>query len=226
MENNKIVCVIPTYNEELYIEDTIKGLKKTNLIDSIVVVDDGSTDETINLVEKMDVKLIKLNKNYGKGYAIKKALKAIDFDLLVLVDGDIGVTSYDIKKLIIPVKAGYTDIAIGRFGKPKKRGGFGLVKALAKYGVFTLTKHKLNCSLCGQRVYKKDAIKNIKYIPNKYGVEIAMTVSALREGYKIDEIDVNMTHRETERNISGFIHRGKQFINILKTLMVLIYRGE
>lgn len=225
-KNNKVVAVIPSYNEEENILATIKSVKEIDLIDEIVIVDDGSSDKTSEIVSKLDVKLIKLKKNSGKGYAIKKAIEEIDYKYLVLLDGDLGKSSYEVNNLIKPVLNNESDVTIARFGKAKKKGGFGLVKNLAKYGVYFYTGEKIDTTLSGQRVYKKEVVDNISYIPNRFGVEVAMTVGTFRNNFKIKEVDVTMSHSETGRDINGFIHRGRQFLDILITLIKLSYKGR
>lgn len=223
-KKKKVVAVIPVYNEEDFIENTINNIKKIELIDEIVVVNDGSTDRTSEIVNKLDVTLINIDKNRGKGYAINKAIKNCEFDYLVLLDGDLGKTSDEAIKIIEPALNNEADVIIARFQKPKKKGGFGLVKKLANRGVYFYTGKDISSTLSGQRVYNKQSVSSIKYIPNRYGVEVAMTVGVLRNGFTIKEVDVEMTHRETERNLEGFIHRGRQFINILITLINLAFR--
>ncbi|WP_427339221.1 glycosyltransferase family 2 protein [Caloranaerobacter sp. DY30410] len=219
----RIVAVIPVYNEVDKIYDTVISVKKISLINKIVVVDDGSNDGTIEKIKDLDIDIIVLDKNYGKGHAIKVAIQTIDFDYLVLVDGDLGFSAIEISKLINPVIENKADFTIAKFTNNRK-GGIGLVKSLAKFGVYFFTGRMINTSLSGQRVYKKEVINDISYIPNNYGVEVAMTISAINKGYKLLEVDVDMFHRETGRDLSGFIHRGKQFIDILFTLFVLLIR--
>lgn len=228
MTNKKIVIVVPAYNEEKNIGETIEGLKNIDIIDDIVVVDDGSTDNTKAILSTLDVKVISLGTNYGKGYAMKKAIEEIECDIIGFVDGDVGITSFEMEKLIRPVLFDEADFSIARFPSASYnvniKGGFGLVKNLAKRGVFFFTGILMDTSLSGQRVYKKEVVDKMKYIPNNYGIEVAMTVQAIKNGYNFKEIPVNMTHRYTDRSLKGFKHRGKQFIDILKTLIVLFFR--
>lgn len=223
-KNGKVIAVVPAFNEEGFIETTLNNIKNNEIIDEIIVVDDGSTDNTSKIVQNMGIKLIKLKENHGKGYAIKEAISREDFEYLVLIDGDLGKTSNEVNKLVFPVINGEADVTIARFKKPKKKGGFGLVKGLAKYGIYLLTGQKIDTTLSGQRVYKREVVDKILFIPDKFGVEIAMTAETLKNGFKIKEIEVDMTHRETGRDIRGFIHRGKQFFDILKTLIQLLFR--
>lgn len=220
----KVVAIIPAYNEEESIEDTIKNISSIKLIDEIVVVDDGSKDKTREKACNMNVTIIGLNKNKGKGYAIKAAIEKISFDYLALIDGDLGNTSNEVIKLLKPAINKEADVVIAKFRRPKVKGGFGIVKSLANKGVLFYTGKEIKCTLSGQRVYSREVIDSISYIPNRFGIEVAMTVEALRKGFTIKEVDVDMEHRETGRDLKGFLHRGRQFINVLITLIILFFR--
>lgn len=223
--NGKVIAVIPAYNEEKFIEKTINSMKAIPLIDEIIVVDDGSKDKTAEKARDTGVKVISLTKNCGKGFAIRKAIENIEYEYVVLVDGDLGKSSEEVNKLIKPVLNGEADVTIAKFKKAKRKGGFGLVKNLAKYGVYIYTRKKIDTTLSGQRVYKKEVMDNTQYIPDRFGIEVAMTINSFKKGFKVKEVEVDMTHRETGRNLEGFIHRGKQFFDILKTLIILLYKN-
>lgn len=220
----KLVAVVPVYNEADLIKDTIEGLKTIESIDEIVIVNDGSTDNTSKICKNLGVIVIDIESNQGKGYAIKKAIESISFDFLALVDGDLGKTSWEIEKLINPVINGEGDVSIAKFPKAEVKGGFGLVKGFAKKSVYYFTGVEIDTTLSGQRVYRKEVLDKIDYIPNRYGIELAMTVQTINNGFSIIEVPVTMKHRFTKRNLKGFIHRGKQFVDILKTSIILYIR--
>ncbi len=224
----KIVCVVPAYNEASTIVDTIENLKKIKEIDEIVVVNDGSIDNTLDIVNRLDVKVIDLGKNYGKGFAIKTAINNLDYDIIMFIDGDLGDTSVQAESLLAPIVKGDADVSIGKFSKRSNmtdtKGGFGMVTEFSKRGVYFFTKQKIDSSLSGQRVYKKEVIDKIKYIPDKFGIEVAMTIQTLNNGFSIIEVPVSMKHRYSERNLKGWIHRGKQFIDILKTFVIMYFK--
>lgn len=223
-QKNKVVAIIPAYNEENKIEDTIKELKKIKLINEIIVVDDGSRDNTYEKAIKSGVNVVKLDKNHGKGYAIKTGLSNTNASYIVLLDGDLGKTSNEVEKLLLPVLNKECDFTIARFKNTNKKGGFGFVKKIAKLGVYFYTKIKIDSTLSGQRVYKIEVLKSMDYIPNNYGIEVAMTIQALKKNYILKEVDVDMKHNETGNNLSGFLHRGRQFLDIAATLFILIFR--
>lgn len=228
LKDKKVVCVVPVYNEGDIIVDTIEGLKKIKYIDEILVVNDGSNDNTLDIIKTLNVSIIDLKKNHGKGYAMKKAIDTLDFHYIAFVDGDLGHTSIEVASLILPIISGEADVSIARFPEINRmtytKGGFGILKKFSKKGVYYFTKKDMDTSLSGQRVYKKEVIDKIDYIPNRYGIEVAMTIQTINNGFSIIEIPVTMNHRYSQRNLKGNIHRGKQFFDILNTFIVLYFR--
>lgn len=229
MSGKNLICVIAVYNEEEFIEDTINSIKKIKEIDNIVIVNDGSTDNTLNVIKSLDIDFISYEKNMGKGYALKRAITELNYDYMIMLDGDLGKTSSEVSKIIKPVLLNKCDFTIAKFPEARtmtnKKGGLGLVKGLAKNGIKFFTGKDVSSSLSGQRVYKKEVLDNIEYIPNNYGVEVAMTVQALNSGFTLKEVPVIMGHRYTSRDLSGFIHRGKQFKDILFTFIIMFFKG-
>lgn len=220
----KIDIVIPAYNEEKKIVDTLNSLSILDRDIRVIVVDDKSTDSTLKLIENFGMEnldIISLDKNVGKGNAIKEGIKRANSDIICLLDADLGCTAIEVEKLINPILNSNIDFTIAKFGKARKKGGFGLVKKLARWAVKHYTNKEIISVLSGQRAYKKEVLDSIKYIPDDFGMEVAMTVQAINSGYKFKEVEVNMTHSESGRDLNGFIHRGRQFKDILKTIINL-----
>lgn len=224
MKDNKkkrCIALVPAYNEGDRLLNSIDSMQNTKHIDEIVIIDDGSTDNTYEVATTLGVKVIKMERNVGKGGAIKEGLKYAlsNSDIIIFLDADLRTSYDDIDRLIIPVIEDKCDVTIARFEKAQTKGGFGAVKKLAKSGVMRFTGKEIDTAIVGQRAFKTEVLKNIKYIPNNYGIEVSMIIDILRLGYRVLEIDVKMSHRETERNLRGFYHRGRQFSHILTTLM-------
>lgn len=213
--------IIPAYNESERIVDTINGINDLAEVDEIVVVDDGSSDNTAQVIKSIDIEKLKFyiqTKNYGKGKALEKGLEIMrkDADIVVFLDADVGKTSSEVIKIIRPVLDDECDVAIARFRPASKKGGMGFVKRLAKDSVYEMTGVELNSTISGQRAFKREVIDRFDFMPDGYGVEVGMTVDILKWGYRVNEYLVDMTHNETGRDLKGFIHRGKQYLHIKK----------
>ena len=103
INNKNATIIVPVYNEEQSIEPLAKEIVSecSFLLDwEIIVIDDGSTDNTINLIKNIkDIKLIINNKNIGKGASIKKGIELSTGDLIILQDADLEYDPNDIVKL-------------------------------------------------------------------------------------------------------------------------------
>lgn len=223
MENKLVSILIPAFNEEERIINTIKPLISCKHIDEIIVIDDGSSDHTAKRADTLNVTVSRLGKNMGKGWALQHGIRQAKGDIIGFLDADVEESSIEIEKLILPIIKGESDVSIAQFPSAKKKGGFGLVKKLAQKGVYFYTKERITSSLSGQRVFKREVLENIKMPTGGFGVEVEMTINILQKGYRIKEIPVNMKHAETGRDINGFLHRGKQFVDIFKVLLKKLF---
>ncbi|QXM06080.1 glycosyltransferase family 2 protein [Crassaminicella indica] len=216
-----ITVLVPAYNEGDRIKDTIDAIKASNYVDRIVIIDDGSKDNTYTIAKSTNVEVYRLEENHGKGFALNFGIEKVykESSIIVFLDGDLKETASEVDKLVVPILEGQADVTIAKFPAAKKKGGFGLVKNLARYGVKFYTGHTIYTSLSGQRAFKTEVLRRFEKMPTDYGVEVGMTIDILNMGYRIKEVDVNMTHRETGRDFKSFVHRGKQFYQILLTLL-------
>ena len=112
-EKLKISVVIPAYNEESWILEVLNVVKKSNLIDEIIVVNDGSKDRTSEVALSAGVKVINLDKNYGKGKAMKVGIDNAIGDIILFLDADLkGLTLKHIEDLLFPVIKGKVGMTI------------------------------------------------------------------------------------------------------------------
>jgi len=231
MENHRVKrlvsIIIPAYNEEKIIGETLITLLKECSIENvsfeIIVVDDGSTDQTAVIAKKMGVHVVRLAKNVGKGDSLKEGLKKSTGDTIVFLDADVGSSSKEVVKIITPILNDRADVVIARFGKAKRKGGFGIVKKISLYGTKLLTGQYIQSVLSGQRAFKAEIAKKLR-IEKGFGAEVGMTIDLVRMGCRIHECDVNMHHDETGRNLKGFLHRGRQLLDISFTLLKKIWQ--
>ncbi|HEB13028.1 MAG TPA: glycosyltransferase [Actinobacteria bacterium] len=218
----RILTLIPAFNEEASISSTIQGLRRTIDGVEIVVVDDGSEDDTAALAEAAGASVMQMPGNLGKGAAVNRAFTELDLsddDVLLLIDADLGDSSAEGVKLVSALIDGEADMVIAIFDKPRRPGGFGLVKGLARWGIKRLGSFYVQAPLSGQRAMKASLFREVGGLDGGYGMETGLTIDALRLGYKIKEVSTKMSHNETGRDIVGFTHRGRQFKAVASAIL-------
>ncbi len=214
-----ISVVIPAYNEESTISMTLLTLNRCAWVHQLIVVDDGSSDKTAMIAEKHCDLVIRLNENKGKAAALKAGWRNVHGDIIVSLDADLGITAREGERLVEKLyQEANLDCVIARLPLQKKR-GFGLMKHRAQKLIFSKTGKWFEAPLSGQRAFKKQwlpLLLETNYVG--FGVEMAMTVDLLKAGAMIDEVDVSFYHRATGKDLKGVFHRGKQWLDMEKTL--------
>ncbi len=218
-----ISVLIPAFNEEERIGLTIQSVYQTLLLQDeefeIIVIDDGSEDGTGETAKMYGANVVSLPRNLGKGQAMNYGLKEAKGDILLLIDADLEESAKFVKDLLTPIWRDEADMTIGKFPVPKKKGGFGFVKGLARRGLKYFTGENFHAPISGQRALRRQVMDKIIGFQTGWGMEVAMTIDAHYHGFRIVEVPLKMTHRETGRNLAGFKHRGKQFKDIFVTLV-------
>lgn len=216
--NTKVSVVVPCYNEDKTLKITLVTLKRCSWINELIVIDDGSNDETASIAEKYSDTFIRLNENTGKANALKEGWIRANGDIIVSLDADLGITAREAEKLVEKLVCENLDCVIACLPVQKKS-GFGFMKHRAQKLIFSKTGKWFHAPLSGQRAFKREWLPILlekDYVG--FGVEMAMTVDLLKAGAKIDEIEVSFFHRSTGKDIEGFIHRGRQWLDMEKTL--------
>lgn len=213
-----VTVVIPAYNEQEHIADTIRAVKKRGFAEEIIVVNDGSQDSTGERARAEGVTVLDLNPNQGKGEALNSSIPYINGEIVVFLDADLGECAGQGELLIKPVMEGQADLAVARFPRPRKKGGFGLVKGLAARAI-RRAGMEVTEPLSGQRAMTRKLLLDVLPLSSGFGLEVGMSIRALRRGYRIVEVDTTMTHAETGRDLQGFWHRGRQFLDVLKVII-------
>ena len=111
---SKVAAIVPAYNESETIREVVQVLAATPLISEILVVSDGSTDQTVEIARSMGMRTIHLRRNQGKGLAMAVGVAHTDAGILIFVDGDIlNLTTEQLTGLIEPVLSGRSDMNVG-----------------------------------------------------------------------------------------------------------------
>jgi len=193
---SSIVAVIPAYNEEQNIAEAI--LKVQNQVDRVIVCDDGSTDMTMEIAERMGAKVVRDKKNKGKGAALLSALretKESGAEVVVIIDADEQYASNEISKLIQPILSGQVDFAIGaRASEDEFRRNIPLFRRLDNKAMVKLfeilTGDKLSDVQCGFRAISRRALDALELSEIGANVDIEMLMQAYKHGFRIVEVPI------------------------------------
>lgn len=220
-----VAVLIPAHNEGDRIGATVRAARAIPGVTRCVVVDDASSDDTAALAEQAGAKVIRLRFNVGKGAALEAgAQRVADAQTILLLDGDLGETASQGALLLPALQDGSADMTVATFPRPTGKAGFGLVKGLARFGIARMGGGFLaEAPLSGQRALTCECLEAVRPFASGYGVEVALTVRALRRGLRIAEVPTTMGHSATGRDLKGFIHRGRQFVHVAIALIRLSF---
>jgi len=214
-----IVALVPALDRGREIGDTVRALAAVRAIDRVLVIDDGSTDDTAAAAREAGADVLALPTNRGKGGAIAAGVAATpDATIYVLIDADLARTAGAAEALIDPVLRGDADLTVGVLPPAAGRGGFGAVKNLAARGVRLACGTSMRAPLSGQRAVRAELLRGGLPSSARFGLEVAMTIDVVRAGGRVLEVDVPMDHRHTGRSVRGFLHRGRQGLDIVASL--------
>lgn len=207
----KIAAVLPAYNEAARVADVIRAVQRAPSIEEVIVVDDGSTDSTADVVRQMPgVCLVRLPVNRGKGGAMAAGVARTDADILLFLDADlIGLKPEHVEALVAPVRTGRAKMAVGKF-----RGG----------RLLTDWSQRLVPSISGQRAIRRDLFEQIPDIAqSRYGVEMAIT--RFCHHYRVPTVTVSLsgvTHPMKEEKLGllrGWASRARMYCEIFKIML-------
>lgn len=228
-ERQRVVAVVPAKNSAATIAATVAALRAVAAVTEVLVVDDGSADATAEQARTAGGWVLRLPENRGKGGALAAAVAATpETDVYLLVDADTGATASGAGALLGPVLAGNADMTVGVLPSAGGRGGFGLVRRLAGTGIRIGTGGFVaRAPLSGQRAVRGSLLRSLDLAP-RFGLEVGLTVDALRAGARVAEMSVEMDHRHTGRSVAGFAHRAHQGADIARALWPRLasYRGR
>jgi len=236
MKKERVLLIIPAYNEEDCILNTYNTIldynKKNSSNYDVIVINDGSTDNTANILKKNNIPHINLVHNLGIGGAVQTGYKYAfdnDYDIAVQFDGDGQHDVRYVKNIISPIIANESNMVIGsRFIEEKSKFKS---TAMRRFGINTIsfciklfTGKRIYDTTSGFRACDKEIIKRFSsFYPSEYPEPIS-TVEVLKLKYKISEVAVEMNERTT--GVSS-IHSWKNvyyMVNVLLSIIVASLR--
>jgi hypothetical protein len=223
-----VLALVPAKDEAKRVGATVRALRDLPGVAEILVVSDGSTDATAARALGAGAHCLDLPRNIGKGGALNAGLAALmgrvaerlspEPVALLLADADLAETAGRLDRLLAPVLAGEADLAIADLPAQQGAGGFGVAMALARRGMARATGRRMAEPLSGQRAIRWEALPALLPFAPGFGVEVAMTMDALRAGLRVVEVEVDLHHNPTGKNLSGILHRARQARAITREL--------
>ncbi|MBV9851215.1 MAG: glycosyltransferase family 2 protein [Armatimonadetes bacterium] len=226
----RVCALLPAYNEAARIGATVAALRSRPEIGRIVVVDDGSADDTAARARDAGADQVITRTNGGKGAALTTAYRAErdGADIFLLLDADLGASATECVKLLPPLWNDWADMTIGMlppdpaFAASGRRGGMGLVVRLARWGIARRAGRTLAQPLSGQRAVRRvvlDAALAGGAFARGFGVEVGLTLDALQAGFRVHEVETQFRHHVTGSDWSGLRHRTRQLVDVARVVL-------
>ncbi len=206
--------IVAAHNEADRIGATVAALRGAFPGAAVWVGDDASSDGTAELAMAAGAQVVSRGKPHGKGGNVTAAVEAALSvepapELVLLCDGDLGDSAARLLPLVAAVRAGECDLAVAAFSK-RVGGGFGLALGFAHWAIRSLCGQETTAPISGQRALRVEALRATLPFAAGFGMEIGMTVDAVRAGYRLREYELDLEHRASGRSLAGFVHRGAQ----------------
>jgi Glycosyl transferase family 2 len=222
-----VAVIIAAKDEAARIVATVSAARRIAGVDLVIVVDDGSSDDTARLAGEAGALVLVHPRNRGKAAAMATGAKAVaDRDLgdptvsgrprqLLFIDADLEDSAANTALLLGPVRAGEADMTIAILPpQSTSGGGHGFVVRLARNGVERLTGWTPTQPLSGMRCLSREALEAASPLARGWGVEVGLTIDVLGAGMRVVEVPCELQHRVTGSTWQGQIHRARQYRDV------------
>ena len=204
----RICVIIPTYNESKAIAGLIGQINKLGL--KMVIIDDGSKDDTAKIVQDCGALVLRNPVNAGKGASLIKGYRyAIDqgFDAVISMDGDGQHSCDDIQAFISKAESSNCGIIVGNRMTTTKEMPFLriITNRFMSWLISTITGQRIPDTQCGFRLVKKEVLQRIDLSTSKYETESEILIKSARLGFKIDSIPVRTIYSGQKSQINPFV---------------------
>jgi glycosyltransferase involved in cell wall biosynthesis len=224
--------IVAAHNEGERLAATLAALTDAFPRAPVWVADDGSTDATAEIARRAGAKVVRSAATIGKGAAMTGAVRAAlagqaraaDAEpaqaTFVLCDGDLGGSAAALAALVEPIAQGEADVTVALFATPVG-GGFGLALRFARWAIRRRCGFRAGAPISGQRALSAAALGDVLPFADGYGMEIGITIDAVRRGHRVLELELELCHRASGRTFAGFAHRARQLVDFVR-----VYRAR
>jgi glycosyltransferase involved in cell wall biosynthesis len=241
------LIIVAAYNEAERIGETLVALAEAFPGAPVWVADDGSTDATPGLARAAGARVVRSERVIGKGGAVTDAARealrhprtaagagaagrpeasgqgapaarGLSPSVFLLCDGDLGSSAGRLGALVEAVREGESDLAVGAFAR-RVGGGLGLAVGFARWAIRRRCGLEASAPISGQRALSGRVLEDVLPFAPDFGMELGMTIDAVRAGYHVSEIELELEHRATGRTPAGFLHRARQLVDYVRVYL-------
>jgi hypothetical protein len=232
-QQQRVAVVIPAKDEQDRIAATVRSARAIPHVDLVLVVDDGSEDDTQHAARAAGAVVVRHSHNRGKAAAMETGAAVVAMRdapgraarLLLFIDGDLGDTAVNTAPLVAPVREGVADLAIALLPRQEGAGGRGIVVGAARRAIHALTGWTPTQPLSGMRCLTREAFEAATPLARGWGVETGMTIDLLRKGYVAVEVPCDLKHRASSNDLKGQMHRAAQYRDVMFAVNARRVRG-
>jgi glycosyltransferase involved in cell wall biosynthesis len=203
-----ISVVIPVFNEELTVGNVIERVKavvqKLGFKYEIIVVDDCSTDKSLEFSKSQSVKVLSISEHMGKGYALRVGFAKAKGEIITTIDSDGSHRPEELPRLLIPLLQDKADLIIGsRYLRQKpvatrKLNALGV--RLFNLLIRVIARAEVSDSQSGYRAMKSEILRNMRLKSSEYEIESEILVKTARQGFRVSEVPITFEQRTYGRS--------------------------
>ncbi len=217
-----VAVLVAARDEAARIGETLRALASAFPAALLWVADDGSRDGTADLAAGAGACVLREQRRRGKGEAVDRAAREVLASLpregravVLLCDADLGSSAARLGPLVDTVARGEADVAVAAFAR-RAGGGFGVARGFSAWAIRRGCGLRARAPMSGQRALSREALEDVLPLAGGYGMEVGITIDAVRAGRRLLELELDLSHRPTGRTPAGFAHRTRQLLDVAR----------
>ena len=217
------VAIVAARNEADLVAATVRALAGAMPGIEVWLADDASGDGTAEAGLAAGARVVSRGRPHGKGANVTAAAEAMlsagpQPAAVLLCDADLGASAAQLERLLEAVEADECDLAVASFAR-REGGGFGIALGFARWAIRRLCGADPAAPISGQRAMDGDLLRELLPFAAGFGMEIGITVDAVRGGARLREYELELSHRAGGRTLAGFAHRAAQLRDFVKVYL-------
>ncbi|HET7177152.1 MAG TPA: glycosyltransferase, partial [Solirubrobacterales bacterium] len=201
---DSLAVIVAARDEADRVGETIAALRRAFPRAALWVADDASTDGTAEAAMAAGAQVVSRGRPHGKGANVTAAAEAaLGGDspprLVLLCDGDLGASAAELAPLLEAVERDECELAVAAF-RQRVGGGFGIALGFARWAIRRRCGLETTAPISGQRAMRTELLRSLMPFAPGFGMELGMTIDAVRGGNRVREYELDLTHRATGRD--------------------------